>query len=323
MSTIADAMDNASANASPGSTATGDNRAAMLLSGASLSAVIEGELQSEVASLGTRNILPSLAVILVGCDPASQVYVANKQRACEKAGIRSYQHQLDAGASQHELLGLIDKLNCDNRVNGILCQLPLPAQFDEQEVIAAIDPNKDVDCFHPLNFGMLAAGRPRFMPCTPFGVLQILKRYGIATQGRHVVIVGRSNIVGRPLSILLSSKGWDATVTLCHSRTVDLAATCRTADILIAAIGMPQFINASFIKPGATVIDVGINRIADPSKLKGFRLVGDVDFDDVAKQARAITPVPGGVGPMTIAMLLLNTINAARHQARMDPFDLL
>lgn len=294
-----------------------------LLSGTELSATIQSELQTAVQSLKCRNIEPSLAVILVGEDPASQVYVAHKQRACKNVGLRSIKYLMPASASQQEVLALIDELNKDSDISGILCQLPLPGHLDEQAVISAIDLNKDVDCFHPHNFGLLAAGVPRFMPCTPFGILQLLKRNGISTQGKHVVVVGRSNIVGRPLSILLSAKGWDATVTLCHSRTVDLAQTCRKADILIAAIGIPQFITAEFIKPGAVVIDVGINRISDTSNPKGFRLVGDVEFDSALEVAQAITPVPGGVGPMTIAMLLLNTINAARYQAPLPPIDLV
>jgi methylenetetrahydrofolate dehydrogenase (NADP+)/methenyltetrahydrofolate cyclohydrolase len=294
-----------------------------LLSGTDLSATILSELQTEVQSLNEKSIEPCLAVILVGDDPASQIYVNHKQRACEKTGLRSIKHIMPASIEQKELLALIDELNKDPAVNGILCQLPLPQQLDEPTVIAAIDPNKDVDCFHPFNFGLLTAGTPRFMPCTPFGVLQLLKRNGITTQGKQVVVVGRSNIVGRPLSILLSLKGWDATVTLCHSRTADLAKTCRQADIVIAAIGIPEFIKGDFIKPGAVVIDVGINRIDDPDSPKGVRLVGDVDFDAAAEVAQAITPVPGGVGPMTIAMLLLNTINAARYQAQLPPIELV
>ena len=283
---------------------------------------IEKDLTQEVASLKSKGVEVCLAVILVGEDPASQIYVGSKEKACERLGIGSLVTRLPKETSQRELLALVKKYNEDPKVNGILCQVPLPKGLNEQEVIEAIHPDKDVDCFHPFNLGLLAAGAPRFMPCTPFGVLQILKRSNIPTQGKKVVVVGRSNIVGRPLSILLSLKGWDATVTLCHSGTQNLAAECAQADILVAAIGKPEFIKPEFVKPGAVVIDVGVNRVDDPSHPKGSKVVGDVDYEAVSAKAQALTPVPGGVGPMTISMLMYNVINAARFQKGLPPFQL-
>lgn len=292
------------------------------LSGVDLSNQIQQELLTEVKSLEASMIKLKLAVIIVGDDPASQVYVSHKQKVCEKLGIDSVKYVLDADTLEEELVNLVEELNRDPTVNGILCQLPLPPHIDENRVISTISPEKDVDCFHPENYGLLAGGNPRYMPCTPYGVLQILKRNGIETSGKNVVVLGRSNIVGRPLSLLLSSKGWDATVTMCHSRTLNLKEHCRNADILIAAIGIPEFITDEFVKPGAVVIDVGINRIIDADHKNGSRLVGDVNINQMAKLASAITPVPGGVGPMTISMLMFNTINAARRQANMVPFSL-
>ena len=251
---------------------------------------------------------PSLTVVLVGADPASQVYVRNKRRACEKAGFESTLHELPETTTTDELLALIDSLNEDAGVHGILVQLPLPPGVDERQIVLAIDPKKDVDAFHPENVGLLFDGRPRFLPCTPFGIHQILLREEIPIEGADVVIVGRSNLVGKPMALMLAQKGAgaDATVTLCHSRTRDLAAHTRRADIVIAAIGRAEFITADMVRPGATVIDVGINRTADG------RLVGDVDTAGVSEVAGAITPVPGGVGPMTVTMLLENTLSAAR-----------
>ena len=283
---------------------------------------IEIDLKAEVESLKTQGVPVCLAVILVGDDPASHIYVSSKEKSCERLGIKSIVTRLPQDTTQADLMALVQQYNQDASINGILCQVPLPKQCDEQEVIEAIHPDKDVDCFHPFNLGLLAAGSPRFMPCTPFGVLQILKRSQIETKGKKVVVVGRSNIVGRPLSILLSLKGWDATVTLCHSGTKNLAEECAQADILIAAIGKPEFIKKEFVKPGAVLIDVGVNRVEDPTHPKGAKVVGDVDYQDVESVASATTPVPGGVGPMTIGMLMYNVINAARFQAGLSAFEL-
>ncbi len=293
-----------------------------ILSGTEISKEIKEELKIETGKLKSQGVLPTLAVILVGDDPASAVYVRSKKRTCDELGFGSIEKKLPEETTQEELLSVIKELNADPEVNGILCQVPLPPQCNEQEVIETILPEKDVDCFHPHNFGLLAAGIPKFMPCTPFGVLQILKRSGYDTRGKTVAIIGRSNIVGRPLSILMSLKEWNSTVTLCHSQTKNLAKVCSEADILISAIGIPHFVTPQFVKKGAIVIDVGINRVDDPSHPKGARLVGDVEFEHIQDIAEAATPVPGGVGPMTIAMLMYNTINAARFQAGLDRFEL-
>jgi methylenetetrahydrofolate dehydrogenase (NADP+)/methenyltetrahydrofolate cyclohydrolase len=256
-----------------------------------------------------------LAAVLVGDDPASQVYVRNKEQACHRVGIQSQLHRLPAASSTADLLGLVQQLNADSRVSGILVQLPLPQQIDTQAVLDAVDASKDVDAFHPYNVGLISQGRPRFLPCTPHGVLQLLKRYQLKTSGRHVCIIGRSDIVGKPMALMLAQKdiglGADfanATVTLCHSKTADLPATVRSADIVIAAIGSPQFVTAAMLKPGAIVVDVGINRTSEG-------LVGDVDFAGASQIASYITPVPGGVGPLTVTMLLENTLAAARQQS--------
>jgi methylenetetrahydrofolate dehydrogenase (NADP+)/methenyltetrahydrofolate cyclohydrolase len=281
---------------------------AKILDGKQLAQQIRSELTEEVAEFIENNgVVPCLAAVLVGDDPASEVYVRNKRSACEAVGIDSQLHRLNAGATSEELLRLVAKLNKDNAVHGILVQLPLPKQVDAGRVLIAVNPAKDVDAFHPENVGRLVQGRPRFLPCTPQGVQQLLLRSGVEIVGRHVVILGRSDIVGRPLSIMLSQRGrgGDATVTLCHSRTPDLPTVTRTADILIAAIGQPKFVTAEMVKPGAVVVDVGINRTAEG-------VVGDVDFAAVSDVAGAITPVPGGIGPLTIAMLLKNTLSAAR-----------
>jgi methylenetetrahydrofolate dehydrogenase (NADP+)/methenyltetrahydrofolate cyclohydrolase len=281
---------------------------AKILDGKQLAQQIRSELAEEVIEFIQNNaVVPCLAAVLVGEDPASEVYVRNKRKACEAVGIESQLHRMKADTSSDDLLKLIAKLNKDGEVHGILVQLPLPPQIDKNRVLLAVSPVKDVDAFHPENVGRLVQGRPRFLPCTPQGVQQLLLRNGIEIAGRHVVILGRSEIVGRPLSIMLSQRGpsGDATVTVCHSRSRDLAAITRTADILIAAIGRPRFVTAEMVKPGATVVDVGINRTAEG-------VVGDVDFPAVAEVAGAITPVPGGVGPLTIAMLLRNTLAAAR-----------
>jgi methylenetetrahydrofolate dehydrogenase (NADP+)/methenyltetrahydrofolate cyclohydrolase len=293
-----------------------------LISGKIISAQINEELCLEVKQLKSKGIEPCLAVVLVGEDPASEVYVRNKKRTSEEIGMKSIGHNLPDTTTQRELETLIQSLNADPAVHGILCQFPLPEGLDEKKVIQTIAPEKDVDGLHPLNAGLIAMGIPKFISCTPYGVLQMLKRSGISTSGKNAVVLGRSNLVGRPIATLLSSKGWDATVTVCHSRTSDLAEVTSQADILIAAIGIPEFVKANMVKPGAIVIDVGINRIDDPNKAKGTRLVGDVAFEEVAAKASFITPVPGGVGPMTIAMLMVNTVNAARWQNGLTEMDL-
>lgn len=279
---------------------------ANIIDGKQLAADIRAEVAEETAKvIQEEGIIPCLAAVLVGEDPASQVYVRNKHRACEKAGMASQQHKLPAETTQEELMQVVEQLNSDPAVHGILVQLPLPEQINTEVILRAIVPEKDVDAFHPENVGLMVQGQPRFLPCTPHGVLQMLRRNKIETAGKKVVVVGRSDIVGKPLAMMLAQRGWDATVTIAHSRTEDLPATCREADILIAAVGRPKFIEASWIKPGATVIDVGINRTEEG-------LVGDVDYTPAAEVAEWITPVPGGVGPMTIAMLLHNTLSAAK-----------
>ena len=293
-----------------------------LISGKIISTQINEELCLEVKQLKTKGIDPCLAVVLVGEDPASEVYVRNKKRTSEEIGMRSIGHNLPDTTTQRELETLIQSLNADPAVHGILCQFPLPEGLDEKKVIQTIAPEKDVDGLHPLNAGLIAMGIPKFISCTPYGVLQMLKRSGISTSGKNAVVLGRSNLVGRPIATLLSSKGWDATVTVCHSRTNDMAEVTSQADILIAAIGIPEFVKANMVKPGAVVIDVGINRIDDPNKAKGTRLVGDVAFEEVAAKSSFITPVPGGVGPMTIAMLMVNTVNAALWQNGLTGMDL-
>ena len=292
------------------------------LAGKDIFPQVQAKLAEEVARLSESGISVTLAVILVGEDPASQIYVASKERTCGELGIGSLVTRLPSETTQAELLELVQQYNENPQINGILVQVPLPAPLDEDEVLQAISPDKDVDCFHPYNLGLLTAGLARFVPCTPFGVLQFLKHHQIPTSGKKIVILGRSNIFGRPMSILLSQKPWDATVTLCHSRTQNLAEECRQADILIAAIGKPMLVTKDFIKPGAVVIDVGINRIADPNHPKGSRVVGDVDYEGIASVASAATPVPGGVGISTIAMLMYNVVNAARFANGLEAFEL-
>ncbi len=254
---------------------------------------------------------PGLTVVLVGDDPASKVYVGRKEKACAAVGIRSQTHRLPDDTTQADLMALVADLNADEAVDGILVQLPLPRHMDEQAVIEAIHPDKDVDGFHPVSVGRLVTGLPGLRSCTPAGVLELLHRCEVPISGKHAVVVGRSNNVGKPAAALLALKGEDATVTVCHSRTADLARHTRQADILIAAMGRPLAITADMVKPGAVVVDVGIHRVDAPDRPKGFRLVGDVDFDAVSEVASAITPVPGGVGPMTVAMLMHNTVCAA------------
>jgi len=276
---------------------------ANIISGTELSKKIRFRLKEQVEELKLKGITPGLAVVLVGQDPASQVYVNRKKKACEELGIESFPYMLDENTSEEELLALIEKLNADPKVNGILVQLPLPRHINEDKVILAIHPDKDVDAFHPMNVGRIMTGNPVFLPCTPAGIMELIKESGVQVEGKECVVVGRSNIVGKPMAMLLLAA--NGTVTVCHSKTRDLQQVCRRADILVAAVGKPEFINESFIKPGAVVIDVGINR------LENGKLVGDVEFDSASKVAYAITPVPGGVGPMTITMLMQNTVTAA------------
>ncbi len=297
---------------------------AAILDGKATAARWRAELKTHVDQLrAAHGVVPGLAVVWVGDDPASAVYVRNKDRAAEEAGIRSSVVHLPAASTPPELAATLDRLSADPAVHGILVQLPLPPGFAAEEAQERIPPPKDVDCLHPLNQGLLAIGRPRFVPATPLGILELLRRYEIAVSGCHAVIIGRSAIVGRPLAALLSSRSprGDATVTLCHSRTRDLAAIVRTADIIVAASGQVGLVRGEMVRPGAIVIDVGINRIPIPGEPGATRLVGDVDFAAVAAVAGAITPVPGGVGPMTIAALVHNTVVAAESQvsARATP----
>ncbi|MBI4539070.1 MAG: bifunctional 5,10-methylene-tetrahydrofolate dehydrogenase/5,10-methylene-tetrahydrofolate cyclohydrolase [Gemmatimonadetes bacterium] len=290
--------------------------AAELISGTEIARALRAEIRERVAALKARGLVPGLATVLVGRNPASEVYVRMKGKAAEEAGIYLRRIALPEDTPEEELLGLVAGLNADPRIHGILVQLPLPAQLRERVALEAVDPDKDVDGFHPLNVGRLAAGDPDVLaPCTPTGVIEMLLRAGYDPAGRHVVVVGRSNIVGRPMALLLLRKGrgGDATVTVAHSRTRDLAAVTRLAEILIVAAGRPEFIRANMVKPGAVVIDVGVNRVEDPGSEKGYRLVGDVAFAEVREVASAISPVPGGVGPMTIAMLLQHTVVAAER----------
>ncbi|TDJ55423.1 MAG: bifunctional methylenetetrahydrofolate dehydrogenase/methenyltetrahydrofolate cyclohydrolase FolD [Gemmatimonadetes bacterium] len=287
---------------------------AQIIDGKAIGKAVRAEVATEVARLTERGIVPGLTVVLVGEDPASQVYVRMKGRACDEAGMKSGTVRLPTTVTEAELLDTIDRLNADPTVHGMLVQLPLPDHIDEANVLLRIDPRKDVDGFHPINVGKLVTGDPNgFKPATPYGVQEMLIRSGIETSGAHVVIVGRSNIVGKPMANLLIQKGpgANATVTVCHSRTKDIGSVTRSADILIVAMGKPEFITADMVKPGAAVIDVGINRVDDATKEKGYRLVGDVAYGPVSEVVAAITPVPGGVGPMTIAMLLKNTLQAA------------
>lgn len=285
----------------------------MLIDGSGIAKEIRTEIRAEVDKwVSDGNRAPYLAVVLVGDDPASASYVRGKTRACSDAGIQSDTIRFDSTVTEEVLLAEIGRLNGDSGVDGILVQLPLPSQIDEQKVIRAIDPDKDVDGFHPVNVGNVVLGQPGFAPATPAGILELLKRTGTETSGKNAVVIGRSNIVGKPVLNLLLQKGTDATVTICHSRTRNLSEITRGADILIAAIGRPHFVTADMVKEGAVVIDVGINRVDDTTRERGYRLVGDVDFDAVRPVASHITPVPKGVGPMTIAMLLKNTLQAAK-----------
>ncbi len=287
----------------------------ILLDGKTLSAQLKEELRLEIEKIKAENgKIPCLAAVLVGNDAASEAYVGSKVRLCEQVGFHSKLIRMTAETTENELLAVIQMLNNDAAIDGYIVQLPLPKHIDENRILLAIAPEKDVDGFHPLNFGRMAQGLPCYIPATPYGMLQMLERYGVETSGKHAVVIGRSNIVGTPMSLLLSRKGKDCTVTLTHSRTRDLAAEVRRADIVVAAIGIPKFVTADMIKEGAVVLDVGINRIADPTAKNGSRLVGDVDFENVAPKCSFITPVPGGVGLLTVIALLQNTLKAARKE---------
>lgn len=278
---------------------------AKIIDGKALAAKVRGELSETVAGLKSKGITPGLAVVLVGEDPASKVYVSMKEKACADIGIFSDEHKLPLETPEAELLALIERLNNDPRIHGILVQLPLPKHIDSEKVLESISPDKDVDGFHPYNVGRLMIGKPTFQPCTPYGVMVMLKEAGIELAGKQVVVVGRSNIVGKPVALMCLQQ--NATVTICHSKTKDLAAKVGQADILIAAVGIPEMIKGDWIKTGAVVIDVGVNRVGDK------KLVGDVEYAGAAERASAITPVPGGVGPMTITMLLYNTVESAKR----------
>jgi methylenetetrahydrofolate dehydrogenase (NADP+)/methenyltetrahydrofolate cyclohydrolase len=287
---------------------------ANILDGKQLAANMRADIAKQVAALkATRGITPGLGVILIGLDPASTSYVTAKEKACEEAGMHSEDVRVPAETTQAEALALVQKMNADPRIHGILVQLPLPKHIDEAAVINAIAPEKDVDGFTPINVGRMMIGETCFLPCTPNGIIQMLISAGIETSGKHAVVIGRSNIVGKPVAHLLmrKAKGGNATVTVCHTGTKDLASFTKQADILVVAAGRPNTVTGDMVKPGAVIIDVGVNRIPDATKKNGFRLVGDVDFDSAAQVASLITPVPGGVGPMTITMLLYNTLESA------------
>jgi len=288
-------------------TASGTTARARILDGKALAARVRGEIAVEARRLAASGVTPGLAVVLVGDNPASQIYVRSKTRACQEAGFRAFDHHLPATTPERDLLALVASLNANRDVDGILVQLPLPATIDPRRVLLAIAPGKDVDGLHPENLGRLLMGQPRFIACTPFGVMKLVAEAGLTLSGADAVVIGRSNLVGKPMAALLTAV--DATVTLCHSKTRDLADRVRRADLVVAALGHPGAIKGEWIKPGATVIDVGTNRLPDG------KLVGDVEFEAAAARAAAITPVPGGVGPMTIAMLLANTLTAARIRA--------
>lgn len=291
---------------------------ARIIDGKQVAADMRAEIKSAAAQLKSETgVEAGLAVVLVGDNPASKSYVTAKEKACAEAGLASFDYRLSADTTEEDVLALIARLNAEEAVDGILVQLPLPKHIDENKVIMAIDPEKDVDGFHPVNVGRMLIGQPCYLPCTPHGILHLLKRSGVTTDGAHAVVVGRSNIVGKPVASLLLQKSalGNATVTLCHTHTRDLAQFTRQADILIVASGVPNTVTGEMVRPGAAVIDVGVNRVEDASSAKGYRLVGDVDFESVKEVASLITPVPGGVGPMTITMLLYNTLEAARRRA--------
>lgn len=288
---------------------------AQIIDGKQTAADMRAELKEQVTQLTAKGVRPGLAVVLVGEDPASKSYVTAKEKACEEIGIYSDDNRLPADTSEQDLLALVDKLNNDPKIHGILVQLPLPKHIDESKVLLAIDPLKDVDGFHPVNVGRMVVGQEAFLPCTPHGVIQLLMRAGVKLDGAEVVVIGRSNIVGKPVANMLIQKAptGNATVTVCHTRSKHTAEHCRRADIIIAAAGRPNTVTADMVKDGAVVIDVGVNRVEDATKKSGYRLVGDVDFEAVKEKASLITPVPGGVGPMTITMLLYNTVQSAKN----------
>ena len=288
-----------------------------IIDGKEVAQKIREGLAAEIAELKAQGKTPGLAVVLVGEDPASQVYVGSKVKACAELGLYSQKWELPADTTQEELVKLIHQLNADDRIHGILVQSPPPPHIDEEAVILNIDPRKDVDGFHPANVAKLVLeDEEGFVPCTPLGCMELLKAYGIETAGKHAVVIGRSMIVGKPMANLLVAKKANATVTIAHSRTKDLPGLCRTADIIVAAVGRAEMVKADYVKEGAVVLDVGINRIADETRPRGYRIVGDVDFEDVKDKCSYITPVPGGVGPMTIAMLMANTVKACRQLTR-------
>ncbi|MFC2602790.1 MAG: bifunctional methylenetetrahydrofolate dehydrogenase/methenyltetrahydrofolate cyclohydrolase FolD [Treponema sp.] len=289
--------------------------AAQIIDGKSIAQSIREEIKIKTEALKTKGITPCLAVILVGSNPASVSYVTGKQKALAEVGMNDRSVRLPEITTEQELISLIQELNADKSVHGILVQLPLPQHIDEEKIILAIDPAKDVDGFHPVNVGNLVIGKKSFLPCTPHGIIVLLKRMNIETDGKSAVVIGRSNIVGKPAALLLARKDLNATVTICHSGTKNIADITHHADILIAAAGRANIVTADMVKEGAAVIDVGVNRIPDASKKSGFRLAGDVDFENVKEKAAFITPVPGGVGPMTIAMLMANTLEAAENTA--------
>ena len=287
---------------------------AVVIDGKQVAADVRAEVAKKVADLKTKGITPCLAVILVGENPASVSYVTGQQKALAEVGMSDRSVKLPESTTEEELLKLIDQLNKDDSVHGILVQLPLPKHINEDKVIMAIDPSKDVDGFHPVSVGNLMIGRPGFLPCTPHGIIVMLQKAGIETSGKHAVVIGRSNIVGKPVSILLARKDVNCTVTMCHTGTKNMAEITRQADILVVASGHPHTLTKDMAKDGAVIIDVGVNRIPDSSKKTGFRLIGDCDFDDLKEKASFITPVPGGVGPMTIAMLMQNTLESAQNR---------
>ena len=287
---------------------------AVRMDGKALSAKVRGSILAETEALKKQGVTPGLAVIIVGNDPASEIYVRNKERACEQCGFYSEKYALPEETTQEELLGLIAQLNESPAISGILCQMPVPKHISEQKVIETIDYRKDVDGFHPINVGRMSIGLPCYVSATPNGILELLKRYHIETQGKKCVVLGRSNIVGKPMASLMMQKAYpgDATVTVCHSRSKDLVKECQEADIIIAALGQPNFVKAEMVKEGAVIIDVGTTRVLDATKKSGFKLTGDVKFDEVAPKCSYITPVPGGVGPMTIVSLMKNTLLAGK-----------
>ena len=289
---------------------------AIIIDGKQIAADVRQDVANKVSELKEKGIAPCLAVILVGENPASVSYVTGKQKALAEVGMVDRSVHLPENTSEDDLLKLIDELNKDNSVHGILVQLPLPKHINEDKVIMAIAPEKDVDGFHPVSVGNMMIGRPGFLPCTPHGIIVLLKKMGIETSGKHAVVIGRSNIVGKPVSILLARKETNCTVTMCHTGTKNMAEITKQADILVVASGHPHTLTKDMVKPGAVIIDVGVNRIPDSSKKSGFRLIGDCDFDDLVETASYITPVPGGVGPMTIAMLMYNTLESAQNNIK-------